>query len=136
MPQESSPPAIVSWISKSNQRMGHVEELSPDKQRLYRILVNALEEINRRPRPKYKTTQKRNDDAKLAILQCMGFLYINMDPARWAGWQAEMNDATNTDEEIAYRFVKSTAELIRDVIRACTFFPHSNLACKSTCNFD
>lgn len=52
---------------------------------------------------KYKTTQKRNDEAKLHILQCLGSLYIDMDPAKWAAWQAEMDDATNTEQEIAFR---------------------------------
>lgn len=136
MRQSSSPPAIVSWISRTNQRMDHVDELSQDKQRMYRILVNALEEMNRGPRPKYKTTQERNDAAKLEILQCLGSLYIDMDPAKWAAWQTEMDDATNTDQEIAFRFVQSTARGAGFVIRACTFFPHSNLACTYTSNFD
>jgi hypothetical protein len=36
--------------------MDHVDELSQDKERMYNILVKALEEIIRRHHPKFKTT--------------------------------------------------------------------------------
>jgi hypothetical protein len=88
--------------------MDHVDELSQEKQRMYNMLVQALEESNSLPPPKTRKTQVRNDEAKLRILQCIGSLYIEMDPAKWAVWQTEMADPMNKDQEIAFRFVRTS----------------------------